>query len=135
MPTVNQKNGPNAALDIVGPYEVLARLPDAEVRFVGEDRGPIRTDNQVLGIVADRARSEITSADVLVVPGGFATRALERLRAGGRAVFLEPNPWNPQWYVHLAMHPRRSWRVERGIVRVWPGRVCRGFEAAGFRAC
>jgi 2-polyprenyl-3-methyl-5-hydroxy-6-metoxy-1,4-benzoquinol methylase len=64
-----------------------------------------------------------------------ATRALERLGAGGRAVFLEPNPWNPQWYVHLAMHPRRSWRVERGIVRVWPGRVCRGFEAAGFRAC
>jgi Transcriptional regulator containing an amidase domain and an AraC-type DNA-binding HTH domain len=65
------------ALDIVGPYEVLARLPGAEVRFVGEQRGPIRTDNQVLGLVADHARDDITSADVLVVPGGFATRNLE----------------------------------------------------------
>jgi hypothetical protein len=33
------------------------------------------------------------------------------------------------------MHPRRSWRVERGIVRVWPGRVRSGFEAAGFIEC
>jgi putative intracellular protease/amidase len=65
------------ALDIVGPYEVLARLPDAQVRFVGERRGPVRTDNQVLGIIADHARPEITAADVLVVPGGFATRNLE----------------------------------------------------------
>jgi putative intracellular protease/amidase len=66
------------ALDIVGPYEVLARLPGADVRFVAEKRGPIRTDNQVLGLVADHARADITTADVLVVPGGFATRNLER---------------------------------------------------------
>jgi transcriptional regulator GlxA family with amidase domain len=66
------------ALDVVGPYEVLARLPGAEVRFVGEKVGPIRTDNQVLGIIADHARTDVTSADVLVVPGGFATRNLER---------------------------------------------------------
>ena len=65
------------ALDIIGPYEVLARLPGAELRFVAKERGPIRTDNQVLGIVADHAIGDITSADVLVVPGGFATRNLE----------------------------------------------------------
>jgi putative intracellular protease/amidase len=65
------------ALDIIGPYEVLARLPGAEVRFVAKERGPIRTDNQVLGIVADHAIADIRSADVLVVPGGFATRNLE----------------------------------------------------------
>jgi putative intracellular protease/amidase len=65
------------ALDIVGPYEVLARLPGAEVRFVAEAVGPIRTDNKVLGLVADYARADITAADVLVVPGGFATRNLE----------------------------------------------------------
>jgi putative intracellular protease/amidase len=65
------------ALDIVGPYEVLARIPDAKVRFVGEKVGPIRTDNQVLGIVADYARADISAADVLVIPGGFATRNLE----------------------------------------------------------
>jgi putative intracellular protease/amidase len=66
------------ALDIIGPYEVLARLPGAEVRFVAKEHGPIRTDNKVLGIVADHAIADITSADVLVVPGGFATANLER---------------------------------------------------------
>jgi putative intracellular protease/amidase len=32
------------ALDAVGPYEVLARLPDAEVRFVASTPGPKKTD-------------------------------------------------------------------------------------------
>jgi transcriptional regulator GlxA family with amidase domain len=65
------------ALDVVGPYEVLARLPGAALRFVGEKAGPVRTDNQVLGIVADHARADVTATDVLVMPGGFATRNLE----------------------------------------------------------
>jgi putative intracellular protease/amidase len=65
------------ALDIVGPYEVLQRLPDANVKFVAKSAGPVRTDNNFLALVADYALDEITSADVLVVPGGFATRALE----------------------------------------------------------
>jgi putative intracellular protease/amidase len=65
------------ALDIIGPYEVLARIPGAELRFVAKEKGPIRTDNQVLGIVADHAIADIVSADVLVVPGGFATANLE----------------------------------------------------------
>ncbi len=66
------------ALDIVGPYEVLQRLPDAEVKIVGLTRGEVRTDNKFLALVADYAIDEITRADVLVVPGGFATRALEK---------------------------------------------------------
>ncbi|HWS48209.1 MAG TPA: DJ-1/PfpI family protein [Acidimicrobiia bacterium] len=65
------------ALDIVGPYEVLQRLPDADVRFTAHTAGPVRTDNGFLALVADHALADVTSADVLVVPGGFATRALE----------------------------------------------------------
>jgi putative intracellular protease/amidase len=65
------------ALDIVGPYEILQRLPDAQVTFVAKERGAIRTDNGFLALHADRTLDEITSADILVVPGGFATRALE----------------------------------------------------------
>lgn len=65
------------ALDIVGPYEVLQRLPDADLGFVARQPGVIRTDNKLLGLVADRGFDEVTEADVLVVPGGFATRALE----------------------------------------------------------
>jgi putative intracellular protease/amidase len=64
------------ALDAIGPYEVLQRLPGAEVRFVGAERGPVRTEQGMLGIVADYARDEVTSADILLVPGGIGTRAL-----------------------------------------------------------
>jgi len=65
------------ALDIVGPYEVLQRLPDADVKFVARSTGEVRTDNKFLALVADHSLGDVTSADVLVVPGGFATRALE----------------------------------------------------------
>jgi SAM-dependent methyltransferase len=60
--------------------------------------------------------------------------ARDRLRPGGRVVFLEPNPWNPQWYVQVTLHPRRSWRVERGLLRMWPGRIRRLLAGAGFAA-
>jgi putative intracellular protease/amidase len=32
------------ALDAVGPYEVLARLPESEVKFVASTPGPKKTD-------------------------------------------------------------------------------------------
>jgi putative intracellular protease/amidase len=64
------------ALDAIGPYEVLQRLPGAQVRFVGAERGPVRTEQGMLGMLADYTREEVTSADVLLVPGGIGTRAL-----------------------------------------------------------
>jgi transcriptional regulator GlxA family with amidase domain len=65
-------------LDAVGPLEVLARLPAAEVRIVGKERGPVRAGKSSggLGLVADFALSEVRGADIIVVPGGFGTRAL-----------------------------------------------------------
>jgi putative intracellular protease/amidase len=65
------------ALDAVGPYEVLQRLPEARVTFAAREPGEVRTDNRFLGLVADASLSDVTHADVLVVPGGFATRELE----------------------------------------------------------
>ena len=62
------------ALDAVGPYEVLSRLPDAEVVFVAAERGVVRTDTGVLGIEADRAFGEVPSPAVVLVPGGIGTR-------------------------------------------------------------
>ena len=45
------------ALDAVGPYEVLSRLPDARVTFIAKETGPYKTDNGMLSIVAEaRAR-------------------------------------------------------------------------------
>jgi len=58
------------ALDAIGPYEVLAQLPGAQVRFAAAARGVVRTDTRALGLVADHAVADVSSADVLVVPGG-----------------------------------------------------------------
>jgi transcriptional regulator GlxA family with amidase domain len=64
------------ALDAIGPYEVLSRLPDASVSFLAKAPGPKRTENGMLALVADRALDELTQPDVIVVPGGNGTRAL-----------------------------------------------------------
>ena len=62
------------ALDAIGPYEVLSRLPDAEVVFVSEHAGMKRSDRGSLGLHADRSIDEVTAADILVVPGGPGAR-------------------------------------------------------------
>jgi putative intracellular protease/amidase len=62
-------------LDAIGPYEVLRILPDAEVTFVAAERGVVRSDSKFVGLSADAAFTEIDSADILVVPGGWGTRA------------------------------------------------------------
>jgi transcriptional regulator GlxA family with amidase domain len=64
------------ALDAVGPYEVLSRLPDATVTFVAAEAGPKRTENRMLALSADRRLDELPHPDIVVVPGGFGTREL-----------------------------------------------------------
>jgi transcriptional regulator GlxA family with amidase domain len=64
------------ALDLIGPYEVLQRLPGATVTFVGHRRGEVRTDNGFLGLTVDATFDELPHPDVVVVPGGVGTRAL-----------------------------------------------------------
>ncbi|MFL5843651.1 MAG: DJ-1/PfpI family protein [Solirubrobacteraceae bacterium] len=64
------------ALDAIGPYDVLSRLPGARVTFVAAERGPVRSDNGMLAIVADATLAEMPAPDVLVMPGGYGTRPL-----------------------------------------------------------
>jgi putative intracellular protease/amidase len=66
------------ALDAVGPYEVLSRLPDAHVIFVAKEPGLQRTENQMLALQADLALGEMTHPEILVIPGGYGTRALAK---------------------------------------------------------
>jgi transcriptional regulator GlxA family with amidase domain len=61
------------ALDAVGPWEVLSRLPGAKVRFVGKEVGPIVVEGAGLLLGVTHSISETTSPDLVVVPGGSTT--------------------------------------------------------------
>jgi putative intracellular protease/amidase len=65
------------ALDAVGPYEVLQRIPFIDVVFVGQQRGEYRSENQMLGMMADATFAQLAEPDVLIFPGGVGTRALQ----------------------------------------------------------
>ena len=62
------------ALDAVGPYEVLWRVPGARVRWIGAEARPYATDRG-LQLVAEATFDDVPSPDVLVVPGGTGTLA------------------------------------------------------------
>jgi putative intracellular protease/amidase len=61
------------ALDFIGPYEVLRNLPDAEVRFLWHEPGPITADSGVLLVGATHSFDETPSPDVILIPGGMST--------------------------------------------------------------
>jgi transcriptional regulator GlxA family with amidase domain len=70
------------ALDAIGPYEVLSRLPGARVSFAAVEAGPVRTDNGMLTVQADRALAELAAPEIVLVPGGpgeVAARAGQEL--------------------------------------------------------
>jgi putative intracellular protease/amidase len=58
------------ALDAIGPYEVLSRLPDAKLAFVAAESGPVTTDNGMLTIIAERSLEQELQPDIVLVPGG-----------------------------------------------------------------
>ncbi len=77
------------ALDAVGPYQVLSALPDARVRFLAAEEGPVRSDNRMLTMVAEGRWEDSPRPELLVVPGGPGTRDLlvdERMLAWVRSV-------------------------------------------------
>ena len=65
------------ALDAIGPYEVLQRIPTFDITFVGHAPGQVRSDNGMLGLIIDGTFEDLPSPDVIVFPGGVGTRPLE----------------------------------------------------------
>jgi len=61
------------ALDFIGPYESLRWLPDAEIRFVWHEPGPVAADSHVLLVGATHSLEETPSPDIVLIPGGFST--------------------------------------------------------------
>src|SRR5687767_7739377 len=85
------------ALDAVGPYEILSRLPGAETIVVGQQRGPVRCDTRSLAIVADAALDEVTTPDVLVVPGWSGFRQESLLQPGPVQAWLRAVDEHTTW--------------------------------------
>jgi putative intracellular protease/amidase len=90
------------ALDAIGPYEVLSRLPDADLTFVGENPGSVRTDTGRLGLEVDATIADVDSADVLLIPGG------------------------PGQSDHMSDGPVHSWIRHIDASSTWTTTVCTG---------
>jgi putative intracellular protease/amidase len=90
------------ALDAVGPYEVLSRIPGATTTFVGETAGPLRTDTRMLALSADAAIADVPAPDVVLVPGG-----------PGRTALMDDGP------VH-------EWLRQAHTTSMWTTSVCTG---------
>lgn len=58
------------ALDAVGPYEVLSRVPGLDITFVAHEAGMKRTDVGSLALTADATLAELPHPDLVLVPGG-----------------------------------------------------------------
>jgi transcriptional regulator GlxA family with amidase domain len=61
------------ALDAVGPWEALSRMPATEVRFVGKEIGPVMTEGGVLLLGITHTMAETSSPDLVLIPGGTST--------------------------------------------------------------
>jgi transcriptional regulator GlxA family with amidase domain len=90
------------ALDITGPHEVLNSLPQTESIFVAEEAGPVRNESDTLSLVADASIDEVRSPEIVVVSGGYGTRAL------------------------LEHEPLLSWLREVHETTTWTTSVCTG---------
>ncbi|MEW1725023.1 DJ-1/PfpI family protein [Streptomyces sp. NPDC093109] len=105
------------ALDAIGPYEVLQRVPELEIVFVGAERGEVRTENGLLGLTVDATYADVPAPDVVVVPGGTGSR--DHLAGGALVDWLR------------AVHPttRFTTSVCTGSLILGAAGLLRGLEA------
>lgn len=66
------------ALDAIGPYQVFANMPDADVVLCAATRGDVVDDIGVLHLEVTSTFADVPRPDVLLVPGGLVTRRLAR---------------------------------------------------------
>ena len=60
------------ALDIIGPFQVLADVPGHDIVWVAENAGPVIDHTGRTPLTATHSFAEVSQPDVVVVPGGMA---------------------------------------------------------------
>ena len=135
----------------MGRYTLL--LADRGIHVEGLDLSP-RLLERLAEFDAGRHEIPLHCADVLDPPlellGGFdavvglfalhhmhdlaasLASAARLLRPGGCLAFCEPNPYNPLYYVQIALRPGMTWEGDGGLVRIRRRPISRDLEAAGF---
>jgi cyclohexyl-isocyanide hydratase len=83
-------------IDLTGPFEVLARVPNSTYRLYGKTTNLVR-DHRGLALTPDATLADAPPLDVLHVPGGFGQEGvmedeevlgwIRRQAAGARCVF------------------------------------------------
>jgi len=102
-----------APLDAVGPYQVLAALPGAELIFISERARGVSDSSGALTLRADATYADVPHPDVILVPGGFGVDD------------------------HLAPGPLQDWLLAADQTSTWTTSVCTGaliLAAAGLLA-
>ena len=97
------------ALDLVGPYEIISRWPEVDVRFVARSFDPVKTDRGLTVIPTDTTKT-LLDPDLIVIPG-----------SGNPLPLLED-------------HVLREWLRATGPRCRWTASVCTGaglYAAAG----
>ena len=81
------------ALDIIGPFEMLAFVPGHEAVFVAAEPGPVTDDSGRCQLVASASLDQMTAPDVVVIGGTLSTK--------------EPDQAVVQWLRRV--HPATTW--------------------------
>ena len=81
------------ALDIIGPFEVLAFVPGHDAVFVAAEPGPVTDDTGRCQLIASASLDQMTAPDVVVIGGTLSTK--------------EPDQAVVQWLRRV--HPATTW--------------------------
>ena len=90
------------ALDAVGPHQVLAHVPGAEIVFAAERARAVSDETGTLTLAADAAFADVPTPDVLLIPGG------------------------PGQSAQMGDTPLRDWLINADKTTTWTTSVCTG---------
>ena len=65
-------------LDAIGPYQVFVNMPGAEVVLCATNRVRLSDENDLLHFDIEHTFADVPTPDVLLIPGGLATRRIVR---------------------------------------------------------